>query len=78
MKVTVTGPLGMKIQAVNPDERMKEDVRQRIQAAVREELQAFAEECAVTLRQLKPGESKAIESRPVVVTLSIDAEPVTA
>lgn len=70
MKITIKGEHGIEFQATNPDESLKAYHRDRMKQALLDEFSAFMEEVFVTMRQLEPGESKTITSKPIVIELS--------
>lgn len=74
MKLTVKGDHGLLITATNPDERLRKDFADRIAASFADEIQGFLEEVSVALRNLKPGESKTVASKPIIISLESPAE----
>lgn len=74
MKLTYKNERGLEFVAKNPDESLSNYWRTQIEDAIWSELREFSQECAVALRNLKPGEKVTLESRPVKVTIQKSME----
>ena len=78
MKLTVMEENELVFQSNKPDEELKQYFLNKIKRAYELELKNFLEEVSVTLRQMKDGETKTLESRPITVTLekAADSAPI--
>lgn len=74
MKITVAGR-DCKIVVENPTGWFVGYVHQQIQDAIAIEIEKFLDEINVTLRNLKPGETAQLESKPIRVEIFREKEP---
>jgi len=73
MKITITDR-DCKIVAEDPDDKFVGYVQQQIQDAIAIEIGEFFEEISVTLRNLKPGKTVQLESKPIRVEIFREKE----
>lgn len=69
MKLTWSTDWGARIEAGNPDDRMRDHMKEQFRLAWLHEAEAFAEEVSVALRKCKPGETVHLKSKPIEVTI---------
>jgi hypothetical protein len=69
MKISYTGERGLKIEVVNPDEKLIGDFRGRVQEMWLKEAREFMEEVAVGLRKLPNNKKVTLRSKPITVEI---------